>query len=99
MEAINAYGRGYPWIMGHMGFVYAKAGRLADARRILEALKITSTADMHIAAVYSGLGEADSALDWLARGVANHSPSMLWMKFDFRFAGLHSNPRYASVAA
>jgi serine/threonine-protein kinase len=99
MEAINADGQGDPWIMGHMGYIYARAGRSADARRILAALKATSTADMHIAAVHAGLGEANSALDWLERGVATRSPSMLWVKSDFRFAGLHSNPRYAALAA
>jgi len=85
--------------MGHLGYAYAKAGRTADARRTLAALTATSTANMHIAAVHAGLGQADSALDWLERGLAARSPSMFWLKSDFRFAGLHAHPRYAALAA
>ncbi len=97
LEAVNAEGPGDPWIMGHLGYAYAKAGRTAEARRILATLTgAHPAAALHIAAVHAGLGETSQALDWLDRGVAAHSPSMLWLKTDFRFSGLRSEPRYAA---
>jgi tetratricopeptide (TPR) repeat protein len=99
LEAVNAEGPGDPWIMGHLGYAYAKAGRTAEARRILA--KLTGAhpaAALHIAAVHAGLGETSQALDWLDRGLTAHSPSMLWLKTDFRFAGLRSEQRYMAQA-
>ncbi len=100
LEAVNAEGPGDPWIMGHLGYAYAKAGRAAEARRILAALENNQpAAALHIAAVHAGLGETSQALDWLDRGLAARAPSMLWLKTDFRFAALRSEPRYAAQAA
>jgi serine/threonine-protein kinase len=99
LEAVNNDAPGDPWIMGHLGYAYAKAGRSADARRVLGSLTANSTAALHIAAVYSGLGEPDRALDWLQRGVAARSPSMFWLRGDFRFAPLRSNPHYSALLA
>jgi tetratricopeptide (TPR) repeat protein len=99
MESVYADGSDDPWVMGHFGFACAMAGRTADARRILQALETTSRADMHIAAVYAGLGQNDAALDWLERGIASRSPSMFWLKSDFRFAALRSSPRFQKLLA
>jgi serine/threonine-protein kinase len=99
LEAVNAEGPGDPWIMGHLGYAYAKAGRTAEARRILATLTgAHPAAALHIAAVHAGLGETSQALDWLDRGLTAHSPSMLWLKTDFRFAGLRSEQRYMAQA-
>jgi serine/threonine-protein kinase len=99
LEAVNAEGPGDPWIMGHLGYAYAKAGRTVEARRILATLAgANPAAALHIAAVNAGLGETKRALDCLDRGLTAHSPSMLWLKTDFRFAGLRSEPRYAAQA-
>ena len=99
LEAVNAEGPGDPWIMGHLGYAYAKAGRTVEARRILATLAGEHpAAALHIAAVHAGLGETNQALDCLDRGLTAHSPSMLWLKTDFRFAGLRSEPRYVAQA-
>jgi serine/threonine-protein kinase len=99
LEAVNAEGPGDPWIMGHLGYAYAKAGRTVEARRMLATLAGEHpAAALHIAAVHAGLGETNQALDCLDRGLTAHSPSMLWLKSDFRFAGLRSEPRYVAQA-
>jgi Flp pilus assembly protein TadD len=99
LEAVNAEGPGDPWIMGHLGYAYAKAGRTVEARRMLATLAGEHpAAALHIAAVHAGLGETNQALDCLDRGLTAHSPSMLWLKTDFRFAGLRSEPRYVAQA-
>jgi Tfp pilus assembly protein PilF len=100
LAAVDAEGPGDPWIMGHLGYAYAKAGREAEARRILGILESSQpAAALHIAAVHAGLGETSQALDWLDRGMTSRTPSMLWLKTDFRFAALHSQARYAALAA
>jgi serine/threonine protein kinase/tetratricopeptide (TPR) repeat protein len=99
LEKINADGPGDPWVMGHLGFAYAKSGRVPDARRTLAALAAASTASMHIAAVYAGLRDSEAALEWLERGVAQKSPSLFWLRSDFRFSELRSLPRYKALAA
>jgi Tfp pilus assembly protein PilF len=97
MDAVYADGPDDPWVMGHYGYACARAGRTADALRVLQALKTTSRAAMHIAAVYAGLGNNDEALGWLERGVASRSPSMFWLRSDFRFAALRSHPRFQKL--
>ena len=91
---------GDPWIAGHMGYAYAKAGQTAAARRVVaDMLAIKAGAAMHIAAVYAGLEEWDKAMDWLERGVDAHSPSMYWLPTDYRFVPLHGKARYVKLAA
>jgi serine/threonine-protein kinase len=99
LEAVNADDPGDAWIMGHLGYAYGKAGRSGEARRTLAALCANSTAALHIAAVYEGLGEDEQALGALEQGVSARSPSLLWLRTDFRFAKLQSQPRYTALLA
>ena len=62
LEAVNAEGPGDPWIMGHLGYAYAKAGWTAEARRILATLTgAHPAATLHIAAVHAGLAASRHA--------------------------------------
>jgi TolB-like protein/Flp pilus assembly protein TadD len=99
LKTVNVDNPGDPWILGHLGYAYGKIGRTAEARAILATLLKTSTAAMHIAAVYVGLRENGHALDALERGAAMRSPSILWLRTDFRFAPLRDQARYAAIAA
>jgi tetratricopeptide (TPR) repeat protein len=99
LEKVNAETPGDPWIEGHLGYAYAKAGQIAAARRVLSSLTAAKGIPaLHIAAVYAGLGDADRALAYLDRGVTAHSPSVYWLATDFRFASLRSSARYAKLA-
>jgi Flp pilus assembly protein TadD len=98
LAAVNAEGPDDPWIMGHLGYAYTKAGRDVEARRVLATLENNQpTAALHIAAIHAGLGETSQTLDWLDRGMASRAPSMLWLKTDFRFAALHAQARYVAL--
>jgi serine/threonine-protein kinase len=99
LEAVNADNPGDAWITGHLGYAYGKAGRTGEARRTLATLCASSTAALHIAAVYEGLGEDEQALGALEHGVGARSPSLLWLRTDFRFAKLQNQPRYATLLA
>jgi serine/threonine-protein kinase len=99
LEAVNTENPGDPWVLGHLGYAYAKAGRSDDARAILATLRKTSTAALHIAAVQMGLGLDQAALDTLEEGAERRAFSLLWLRTDFRFAPLHRQPRYLAVCA
>lgn len=60
--------RGNPMVMGSLGWVFATQGALAEARAVLDTLRVRSEtrgASVAIAQVLSGLGEMDEAAQWL----------------------------------
>ena len=57
-----------PMVMGSLGWVFATQGALAEARAVLDTLRVRSDtrgASVAIAQVLSGLGEMDEAAQWL----------------------------------
>src|SRR5439155_1073391 len=57
--------------LGQLGQAYGLAGELAKARDVLQQLEVLSrqryVSPYHMAYVYVGLGEQDTAIDWLER--------------------------------
>lgn len=53
----------------------------------------------HMAYVYTGLGEADRAMDFLERAFAERSGSIYGIKGSFLFASLRSHPRFRALLA
>jgi sugar/nucleoside kinase (ribokinase family) len=58
--------------LGHLGHLYAVAGRYDEAREILtmltrQPLEEAGLNGVAIASVYAGLGEPDKAMQWLER--------------------------------
>ncbi len=72
-----------------------------EARQILDKLLKTSSqryvSAYSIAVIYLGLGEKDPAVEWLQRAVAEHGSDMVFINFDQRFDGLHSDPRFVEL--
>lgn len=69
-DAMGAHMKAGEVALGHLGYVYARAGRLAEARQVLaELMKQPSDGStqngVSIAFVYTGLGETAQALQWL----------------------------------
>lgn len=65
-----------------LGFVYAKAGRIADAENILSTLldrrKQAYVPATDVASLYSALGQSDQAFDWLDRALKERSLFLTW---------------------
>jgi serine/threonine-protein kinase len=86
-----------PWL-GQLGAAYAMAGDAKKARAILrdleERARTTYVSPYHFAYVYSGLGDAERAVDWLERAVADRAGPVFGLKGSFLFASLRDNPRF-----
>lgn len=82
------------------GYLYAKSGRTAGARRIIEDLKTQwdngDPVAYDIAVVYAGLGEGENVLTWLERAREEGSIA-LDIKVDPRFEFVHMHPRFKAL--
>ena len=88
---------------GELGYVYARAGRRADAQRILDELKSERRQRaagqgnaVDIATIHAALGEPTQALDWLERGVSD-GVFMAYVAIRPAFRSLHDEPRFREV--
>src|SRR6266851_1255189 len=86
-----------PGITGYLGYVYAAAGKKAEAQKVLDELKVLSTQRYvpayNVAIIYAGLNDKDQAFAWLNKGYEAHSGLAL-MKVETVFDNLRPDPRY-----
>jgi len=87
--------------LADLAYVEALAGNRDEAAKILAQLlelsKRSYIPATSIAVVYLGLGEKTRALDWLEKGLEEHSPGLSILKIDPRYDGLRSNPRFQDL--
>jgi TolB-like protein/Tfp pilus assembly protein PilF len=90
-----------PHALGHMGNAYARQGRLAEARDILPKLQShidkTGIGRYEIALVYAGLGDKDSAFQWLDRAYQARDKGITYLIADPCLDPLRSDPRFAAL--
>jgi tetratricopeptide (TPR) repeat protein len=81
-----------------LGHALAIAGRADEARRCVERLSALPTPPaFDIARVHVGLRDADEALRWLEKAVAQRAVHLMLLPADPRFDWLRSHPRYSEV--
>jgi TolB-like protein/Tfp pilus assembly protein PilF len=84
-------------------FTYGQTlvGRRNKARRMLEDLTRTSTADYHsavmIAAIHVTLHETDAAFEWLEKAYLSRDPWLVWLGVDRRFDVVKPDPRFRAL--
>jgi eukaryotic-like serine/threonine-protein kinase len=87
--------------MSQLGQAYAVTGNVERARKILQQLHDRAihgfVSPYHFAYVYAGLGEADTAIDWLERAFERRSGAIYGIKGSFLFRNLRSHPRFKSL--
>jgi serine/threonine-protein kinase len=87
--------------LAQLGQAYARAGRLDDARDVLERLEELSrrryVSPYHMAYVHTGLGDHERALDWLERACEERTGGVFGIKGSFLFAPLRSHPRFQAL--
>ena len=90
-----------PLTLAAIGYVYAVSGQITEAQKMLNLLlQIAQKGNVRpyeIAKVYSGLGDADHAFEWLEKAFQGHSPWLLKLKSDPNFANLRADFRFQSL--
>jgi TolB-like protein/Flp pilus assembly protein TadD len=88
-------------VLPALAHAYALAGRTEEARIILEEMtndKIGRyVASPMIARIYLGLGEFETALDWLRKGIEERSYWMVFLKEDPVYDPIRTHPRFAEL--
>jgi len=88
---------------GQLGRAYALAGRVADARLLLEemldASRSTYVSSLDIAIIHAALGERDAALDWLERAYEERADHLPYLEVNPRLDVLRSEPRFQRIQA
>jgi serine/threonine protein kinase/Tfp pilus assembly protein PilF len=103
-----------PLLLTSLASAYARAGRRADADRVLQRLQeiwerqgrapawhtpgSPYVCPYEVAGVYAQLGERDRAIDWLDKAYRNRS-CLYWLRQDPRFDSIRSDPRFQELLA
>lgn len=99
-EAIQELEKSQRGPSGNLGNAYAIAGRRAAALKVLEELQLRRAREgggaTELARVYIGLGEYDTALEWLSTAVANGSP-LVMERIAPTFDPIRNNPRFQEL--
>ena len=100
-ESDKAVAAGNQLVPDGLGWVYAVAGRRADALKIakeVEELSSHAYVDFYqVATIYAGLGEKDEASQLLEKGYEERSAGMLYLAIDPFWDGMRSDSRYTDL--
>ncbi|MBS1856680.1 MAG: winged helix-turn-helix domain-containing protein [Acidobacteria bacterium] len=87
--------------LGALGQAYAKAGRIGEARKLLDQMiakrEREYVADLTFVFLYCGLGEMDQAFDWLEKCYRVREPRLLWLRSLPLFDPLRSDARFGEM--
>jgi tetratricopeptide (TPR) repeat protein len=88
---------------GPLGYAYGRLGQVDKAQEILEELRSGSgssegyVAELNLARVYAGLGNADRAFEQLEIAFSKREPWILAVNIGPGFDTLREDPRYADL--
>ena len=92
---------GWPHAIGHLGNIYARQGRVADARAIIEQMKQevqrSGIGRYEIGLIYAGLGDKDEAFEWLQTALKTRDKGMLYLRIDPCVDPLRSDARFQQL--
>jgi len=101
LEAAVAMAPGALMWLAQLGEAHAMAGNVARAREILRSLEECArelyVPPYYFAYIHTGLGEADRAMDYLERAVAERAGPAYSIKGSFLLAPLRAHPRFRTL--
>jgi Predicted integral membrane protein len=101
LEAAASVSPGNTLWLAQLGEAYALAGEVTKARGILRDLETKArsgyVSPYHFAYLHTGLGDADRAMDWLERAVAQRAGPAYGVKGSFLLAPLRGHPRFRAL--
>jgi Flp pilus assembly protein TadD len=84
-----------------LGLAYAKTGRRAEARGLVDKMLSISrkryVSPALIAIIHIGLGDKNKAFDWLDKACTDRSDWMIFLKTDPLFDPLRADPRFLNL--
>jgi serine/threonine protein kinase/Tfp pilus assembly protein PilF len=86
-----------------IGYAYAVSGQRENALNVLEEYKRLRAAKQRyispykIAAIYTGLGETDQAIEWLEKAYEERSILLLYLNIESLWDPLRSDPRFQDL--
>jgi tetratricopeptide (TPR) repeat protein len=88
--------------MAALGYMYGKAGRVQEARGILDEFDARTRQGRYasayaIAAVYAGIGDRERVFQYLDAAYREHSHWLVWLKRDPRWDAFRADPRFESL--
>ena len=91
----------HPAIMALYGHTLALAGDRSGARKTLADLHLLAqsryVSSLYFAAIYTGLGEKSTALDWLDKAYKERNDRLLYLNVDPMADPLRSEPRFQKL--
>lgn len=106
-EAIQSFEKakelsgGYPLAIAALSYCYALAGRNNQALELLNQLKEISLQRyipaLYFALIYMGLGDNDSAFEWIDKALQERSGYLAYFAVDPKVDMLRSDPRFREV--
>jgi tetratricopeptide (TPR) repeat protein len=105
-EAVAAYqeaiklGDNSPDGQVSLGAAYARGGEREKARAILKRFETgqESVSPVSLAVLHVALGERDQAFEQLEAAYAAHDQQLIWLRGEWEFDELHSDPRFENLA-
>ena len=90
-----------PYSLGHLGYAYARAGRVDAAQRTVnrleEDVRKYGIGRYEIALVYAGLDRRQDAFKWLEAAYRVHDVGLVYLRVDPCLDSLRSDPRFADL--
>lgn len=90
-----------PYSLGHLGYAYARAGRVDAAQqtisRLQEDVRKYGIGRYEIALVYAGLGRKQDAFRWLEAAYRVHDVGLVYLKVDPCLDPLRADIRFADL--
>ena len=87
--------------MSDLGYCYAGTGKRAEALQILKELEEKyarrEAIGLHLAGIYTGLGDKDQAFAWLEVNFQQQGGLLPEITWRFNFEDLRSDPRFVDL--
>jgi tetratricopeptide (TPR) repeat protein len=97
-RAVDLSGGKSAEMMGELASTYAVAGKVDDARKVIERLRAMEdtkhSAAYSLAASFASLGNRDEAFVWLDRALDDRSWFLVQLRVEPLFASLRNDPRF-----
>jgi len=89
--------------LGYLGIAYFKTGKKEQSSAFLDVLAAKTLKPAvgspyyYEAAIFTGMGETEKALQSLQKAYSDHEVEMTWLKVDPLFLSLHDDQRFESL--